>query len=174
MRSFYFIFISDMKRYGCKSLFRYFLKSFVNAGVSSVVLYRLQSVCTRKFPIVAKIISRVNFSLNGIDFVLGSIIGAGLLINHPIGIVVGNKVIAGKNLELMQNVTLGQKYFSSSRLDSVGNPTIGDNVSIGCGSTLLGEINIGNFCFIGAGTILLQDLPANSTAVGNPARIFSN
>ena len=174
MKVFYFMLISDMKRYNCKSLFKFLLKSFVQAGISAVVLYRLQSLFTTKFLTLAKIISRLNYSLNGIDFVIGSNIDGGLLINHPIGIVIGNKVNAGKNLEIMQNVTLGQKYFSSSDSDKVGNPTIGDNVSIGCGSTLLGEISVGNFCVIGAGTILLEDVPANSTAVGNPAKILSN
>lgn len=49
---------------------------------------------------------------------------------------------------------------------------ISDNVYIGCNVTILGGVTIGEGCVIGAGSVVTKDLPANSVAAGNPARIL--
>lgn len=54
-----------------------------------------------------------------------------------------------------------------------GCPTIGKNVFIGAKATILGDVKIGDSAKIGAGAVVLLDVPANSTAVGVPARILS-
>ena len=48
---------------------------------------------------------------------------------------------------------------------------IGDGVWVGGGAIVLPGITIGDGCVIGAGSVVTRDLPANSVAVGNPARI---
>jgi acetyltransferase-like isoleucine patch superfamily enzyme len=47
---------------------------------------------------------------------------------------------------------------------------IGRDVWIGAGATVLGGVTIGDGCIIGAGAVVTKDLPANSIAIGVPAR----
>ncbi len=152
-----------------------FLKSlFLDAGFLAVLLYRSQSYFSRPgFYLFAKLISRVNLSINGSDFVIGSKIGAGLVIRHPVGIVIGNKVVCGKRLTLMHGVTLGQKSFHSISEHDTLNPVLGDDVKIGVGAILLGGIKVGNRVTIAAGTLLDSDAPDDTFVIGNPHRIIS-
>ena len=49
--------------------------------------------------------------------------------------------------------------------------TIGNNVWIGGSVTILAGVTIGDNCTIGAGSVVTRDIPVNSVAVGNPARV---
>ena len=48
---------------------------------------------------------------------------------------------------------------------------IGSNCWFGGNVTVLGGVTIGDGCVIGAGSVVVKDIPANSVAVGNPARV---
>lgn len=50
--------------------------------------------------------------------------------------------------------------------------TIGDDCWIGGNAIILPGINIGNGCVIGAGSVVTKDIPDNSLAVGNPAKVI--
>lgn len=50
--------------------------------------------------------------------------------------------------------------------------TVEDNVWIGGGATILPGVRIGENSVIGGGAIVTKDIPANSVAVGNPARVI--
>jgi acetyltransferase-like isoleucine patch superfamily enzyme len=43
--------------------------------------------------------------------------------------------------------------------------------SIGSGSTILSNVTIGENVIVGAGSVVTKDIPANSIAYGNPARV---
>ena len=49
--------------------------------------------------------------------------------------------------------------------------TVGNNVWIGAGTTVLAGVTIGDNVTIGAGSVVVKDIPSNSVAVGNPARV---
>ena len=49
--------------------------------------------------------------------------------------------------------------------------TIGRRVMIGAGAKVLGPLHIGDNSKIAAGSVVLNDIPANCTAVGTPARV---
>lgn len=49
--------------------------------------------------------------------------------------------------------------------------TIGDDCWIGGGSIICPGVTIGNRCVIGAGSVVTKDIPDDSLAVGNPARL---
>jgi acetyltransferase-like isoleucine patch superfamily enzyme len=48
---------------------------------------------------------------------------------------------------------------------------VGAWTRIGANTTLLPGLTIGKNCLIGAGSVVTQDLPDNSVAVGNPAKV---
>ena len=49
---------------------------------------------------------------------------------------------------------------------------IGDNVFIGAGTIVLKGVTIGNNSVIGAGSVVTKNVPENSIAAGNPARVI--
>ena len=49
---------------------------------------------------------------------------------------------------------------------------IGNNVWIGGNVTILPGVTIGDNCTIGAGSVVTRDIPADSIAAGNPARVI--
>ncbi len=51
-------------------------------------------------------------------------------------------------------------------------PEIGEGTKIGANSTILPEIKIGKNCVIGAGSVVTKNLPDNSLAYGNPAKVI--
>jgi serine O-acetyltransferase len=48
---------------------------------------------------------------------------------------------------------------------------LGNRVDIGAGAKILGPIKIGDDVLIGANAVVITDIPADSIAVGVPARI---
>ncbi len=52
--------------------------------------------------------------------------------------------------------------------------TIGNNVWIGGGVTICPGVTIGDNVTIGAGSVVVKNIPANSIAVGNPARVVKS
>lgn len=52
--------------------------------------------------------------------------------------------------------------------------TIGDNCWIGGGVTILPGVSIGDNVTIGAGSVVVDDIPSDTVAVGNPARVVKH
>lgn len=48
---------------------------------------------------------------------------------------------------------------------------IGKNVWVGGSSVIMPGVTIGDNAVIGAGSVVTKDIPANTVAVGNPARV---
>lgn len=94
--------------------------------------------------------------------------GPGLMITHG-NVVIDGQTTIGRNCEINPWVTIGLS--NSKRLGfSVQGPTIGDYVSIGTGAKILGPVTIGDHARIGANAVVIDDVPANTTVVGAPAR----
>lgn len=65
--------------------------------------------------------------------------------------------------------------FLNMGLDMVntsGPITIGDNVAFGRHVTILKDVTIGDNCFIGGNSLINKSIPANSVAVGIPAKVI--
>ena len=52
-------------------------------------------------------------------------------------------------------------------------PNLGNNVMVGAGAKILGNITIGDNVKIGANAVVIKDVPANSTVIGEKAKIIS-
>lgn len=89
---------------------------------------------------------------------------------HPVGIVIGYKVKIGKGCKIYHNVTIGTKDTNDFKNGTY--PEIGNNVIIYPNSILLENICIGDNSIIGAGSVLTENMPCNSIAIGNPAKIM--
>ncbi len=111
------------------------------------------------------LVFRMVETLTGISLPHNAIIGPGLRIHHFGGIFVNPRTIIGANCTLRQGVTLGNRH------ESGGAPTVGSNVDFGAYAQVLGEVRIGDNVKIGAMAVVLEDVPANCTVVGNPARV---
>ncbi|MGH2840758.1 MAG: serine O-acetyltransferase, partial [Solirubrobacteraceae bacterium] len=70
----------------------------------------------------------------------------------------------GDDVTLFQGVTLGGTGFATGKR----HPTLEDNVTVGAGAKLLGAITVGHGAKVGANSVVINDVPPNSTVVGNP------
>ncbi|MBE6595994.1 MAG: serine O-acetyltransferase [Ruminococcaceae bacterium] len=115
----------------------------------------------------ARLVSQGAKFLTGIEIHPGATIGRGLVIDHGSGVVIGETAEIGDNCTLYQGVTLG----GTGKDTGKRHPTLGDNVMVGAGAKVLGPLNIGDNAKIAAGAVVLHEIPADSTAVGIPARV---
>ncbi|XP_026399636.1 serine acetyltransferase 1, chloroplastic-like [Papaver somniferum] len=104
----------------------------------------------------------------GVDIHPAAKIGHGILLDHATGVVVGETSVIGNNVSILHNVTLG----GTGNVCGDRHPKIGDGVLIGACTSILGNVKIGEGAKIGAGSVVLKDVPARTTAVGNPARLL--
>lgn len=103
----------------------------------------------------------------GVDIHPAAQVGRGIMIDHAHSIVVGETAVIGDNVSMLHSVTLG----GTGKEDGDRHPKIGNGVMIGAGAKILGNIKIGRCCRIAAGSVVLQDVPAEKTVAGVPARI---
>lgn len=103
----------------------------------------------------------------GIDIHPGARLGQGIMIDHAHSIVIGETAVVGDNVSMLHSVTLG----GTGKEDGDRHPKIGCGVLIGAGAKVLGNIHVGDCVRIAAGSVVLEDVPAQKTVAGVPARI---
>ena len=141
---------------------------FMYPGFHAIVLHRIaHSLWKLKIPILPRMISAFNRFLTGIDIHPGAQIGKRFFIDHGMGVVIGETTIIGDNVLLYQGVTLG----GTGKEKGKRHPTLGNDIVVGSGAKVLGNITVGDNVKIGAGSVVITNVPADSTAVGVPARI---
>ncbi|ABC32805.1 Serine acetyltransferase [Hahella chejuensis KCTC 2396] len=91
-------------------------------------------------------------------------IGKGMVVCNFSGIFVLAEEI-GDNFTVYEGVTVGN-IRGKPRL-----AIIGDNVTLEPGCKVLGDVTIGDNVVVRANSLVITDVPANSIAIGNPARI---
>jgi len=112
------------------------------------------------------VLYRLVETLTGISLPKECKIGPGLRIWHFGGIFINPKSEIGANCTLRQGVTLGNRKVNGPC------PILEDDVELGAYAQVLGGVRLGKGSRIGAMSVVLCDVPANATAVGNPARII--
>jgi serine O-acetyltransferase len=94
-------------------------------------------------------------------------IGRGIMLDHGTALVIGETASVGDNCSILHGVTLG----GTGKETGDRHPKIGANVLISAGAKVLGNIRVGNCSRIAAGSVVLNEVPANVTVAGVPARV---
>lgn len=156
-------------RRGSPSVMRLVFQYISNPGFRAILLFRCaHALFSNRWVRLAACVRSLCVSSTGCDISPEACIGEGLLLHHPVGIVIGCGARIGRGCTVLQNVTIGERY---SPLDDHRYPQIGDGVIIGAGAVLLGPISVGSGAIIGANSVVLSDIPDGAIAVGQPARL---
>jgi len=135
------------------------------AGVQALLAHRVShALYEAGVPLAPRTISFATRAVTGIEIHPAAEIGSDFFIDHGSGVVIGETAEIGARVTLYQGVTLGGTGFARGKR----HPTVGDDVTIGSGAKLLGPVNIGHGAKVGANTVVIEDVPPNSTVVGNP------
>jgi len=134
-------------------------------GVQALLSHRIaHALYDAGVPLLPRTIAAITRAVSGIEIHPAAEIGQDFFIDHGMGVVIGETALVGDRVTLYQGVTLGGTGFATGKR----HPTVEDNVTIGSGAKLLGPITIGHGSKIGANSVVINDVPPNSTVVGNP------
>lgn len=147
---------------------------FYHPGFRVATLYRLAHFFRLKgLRLLGFIFTRLIRLSSPVDIETSVVIGPGLLMPHPICIVIGGNARIGSGCKIMQGVSIGGSL-GKKRENGQSQPIIGNNVFIGAGAKILGPVIIGDDVIIGANAVVTKDVPSGSKALGIPAKVFSN
>ena len=137
-------------------------------GVHALLAHRIAHALSRAgVPLLPRLIAYVTRTVTGVEIHPSAKVGRGLFIDHGMGVVIGETAEVGDDVTMYQGVTLGGTGFACGKR----HPTVQDNVTIGSGAKLLGPITIGHGAKVGANAVVINDVPPNSTVVGNPGHV---
>jgi serine O-acetyltransferase len=119
------------------------------------------------FSFVYRILKVLSQILTGIDLPCEVVVGRRFTIEHFGGIIISGDAVFGDDCVVRNGVTVGLRHTGQR-----GSPVFGNRVDVGAGAKILGPIRIGDDVAIGANAVVIADVPANSLAVGVPARIL--
>lgn len=139
------------------------LKAVLADGTSANALYRLQSWLARLGLAPLALLPHIlNKWFNGCVIGVRAQFGPGLVLIHPIGVVINSSVRGGRNVWIESGVVIGENRGQV--------PVLGDDLFVGSGAKIIGGVRIGQGARIGANAVVLHDVPDGATAVGIPAR----
>ena len=85
---------------------------------------------------------------------------------------IGNNTLLGPNVQIYTPIHPLDFKTRNLGIESAKPITIGDNCWIGGSAVILPGVKIGSGSVIGAGSVVTKDIPQNSLAVGNPAKVI--
>lgn len=129
---------------------------FGSPGFRCTLLYRLSHTLRLSLPVFGLLVSRLLcwFGRHWYGCTIASTarIGGGLILPHPLGIIIGGDVIIGERAWIFQNVTVG------GAPDKGGMPVIGDDARIFAGAVISGPIKLGSGVRVGANSVVTMDV----------------
>ncbi|WP_427161998.1 serine O-acetyltransferase [Aliinostoc sp. HNIBRCY26] len=151
-------------------------KDWTKPGFRAVAIHRFgvwamgiqPKVLRAPFSILYGILYRKVRNTYGIELPYTVQLGRRVIIEHQGAIIVHGYSSIGDDSIIRQGVTLGNRYLDRP-LDA---PQLGKRVNVGAGAKVFGNVIIGDGANIGANAVVLENVPAEATAVGIPARII--
>ena len=138
-------------------------------GVHALFFHRLaHRLWGAGWVVPARFVSHVSRFLTGIEIHPAARIGAGVFIDHGMGVVIGETAEVGEDVTLYQGVTLGGTSLKREKR----HPTLERNVVVGTGAAVLGAVRVGEGARIGGGSVVVADVPPNSVVVGIPGKVI--
>jgi serine O-acetyltransferase len=135
------------------------------AGVQALLAHRVaHALWESDVPLVPRTIAYTSRAITGVEIHPAATIGSDFFIDHGSGVVIGETAEIGDRVTLYQGVTLGGTGFARGKR----HPTLDDDVTVGSGAKLLGPVTVGSNAKVGANTVVIEDVPAQTTVVGNP------
>ena len=135
------------------------------AGVQALLAHRVaHALWESDVPLVPRAIAYTSRAITGVEIHPAARIGEDFFIDHGSGVVIGETAEIGDRVTLYQGVTLGGTGFARGKR----HPTLDDDVTVGSGAKLLGPVTVGRNAKVGANTVVIEDVPPQTTVVGNP------
>lgn len=112
------------------------------------------------------------------DYGDGIVIGEHTFINFNCTFLDGATITIGSHVFIGPNVQIytpqhPMDYMRRRTLEEINEPVvIGNDCWIGGGTVILPGVTVGDRCVIGAGSVVVKDIPSDSVAVGNPAKVI--
>ncbi len=161
IRSDYYRLIADHEA----SLFRIWLYSWLNAGLSYMIWFRLTKCDNLIIRGGARLRYRRLMSKFKIEMPREAHIGYGFQIAHGGPMVINCRTRVGDNCSFFQYVSIGSSTLKAAE--------IGSEVYVGPNVCIVNDVKIGDGVTIGAGTVVVKDIEAGVTVAGVPAREIS-
>jgi serine O-acetyltransferase len=135
------------------------------AGVQALLAHRVaHALWESDVPLIPRTIAYTSRAITGVEIHPAATIGQDFFIDHGSGVVIGETAEIGDRVTLYQGVTLGGTGFARGKR----HPTLDDDVTVGSGAKLLGPVTVGRNAKVGANTVVIEDVPPQTTVVGNP------
>lgn len=109
---------------------------------------------------------------------IGNMVGmSSTVLWAKVGITIGDRVTVGANTVILDSdchsLNHLDRWTENDMKNCKSKPiVIEDDVLIGTGSYILKGVHIGARSIIGAGSVVTSNIPADSIAAGNPARVI--
>jgi sugar O-acyltransferase (sialic acid O-acetyltransferase NeuD family) len=101
---------------------------------------------------------------------VGSIITAGCILTN--NITIGDHVHLNLDCTVGHDAVIEDFVTVSPGVHVSGNVRLAQGSFIGTGANLIEGKTVGQWSVIGAGSVVVKDIPANTTAVGTPAKVI--
>ncbi|PZU07038.1 hypothetical protein [Sphingomonas sp.] len=136
----------------------------LNPGFAAIGLHRVAThLLARGHRRSGFLLWAFNTRRSGCHFHPDAVIGAGLFLPHPVGVVIGSGAVLAENVCLYQGVTLGRNRKG-------GYPRIGTGAMLFPGSVVVGDVRVGAGAVIGATALVQADVPDHATIVVSQAQ----
>lgn len=156
----------NLQDYGTQTGIRRALLCMTLNSVHAVILIRLQLWLARhRIPTI--LVSKLLFWFFKIEVSNKAVIGPGLRLPHPMGIIIAPNTSIGANCDLYADVRL---VLSHGRPTG---PRLDDGVFMGDGAKAVGSVHIGTGAVIGVSAVVTRNIPAHAVAAGIPARVLN-
>lgn len=134
------------------------------------MLYRLARWChMHRLRVASEVLLRVSQRCSpwGIAYKTG--IGPGLVLRHPMCVVIGRRCRVGRDVTIFHGVTLGNRL-SGGPSRPEGSPVVEDGLLVGAGAKIVGSVTGGAGSTLDANSAVTASVPPGSVVVGMPAR----